>query len=276
MSRLSPGQLAQIACTLEVSAKKPGNVHRFRDFNDASYVDFLLSASAIAEPLNRARNTGVGQAILEAVEATRRVVASNTNLGIILLLAPLAAVAPEEDLRSGVRRVLDSLTVADAQLAYQAIRLARPGGLGSSQQQDIANEPTVSLLEAMRLAADRDLIARQYATGYADIFDHVLPALGFTLDEGRSLEESIIHAFLTCLSHRPDTLILRKCGPEIAAEASRRASQALFTGDRESLDLWLCSDGHTRNPGATADIICAGLYVALADGTIDAIDFASS
>ena len=29
---LSPGQLAQIACLLEVTARKPGNIHRYRDF----------------------------------------------------------------------------------------------------------------------------------------------------------------------------------------------------------------------------------------------------
>src|SRR5262245_35953226 len=98
----SPGQLAQLACLLEVTARKPGNVHRFRDFEDCGFLEFALSASAIAGPLDRAREIGVGAAVLGAVEATRRVVASNTNLGMILLLAPLVAVPEGVELGGGV------------------------------------------------------------------------------------------------------------------------------------------------------------------------------
>src|SRR5262245_53537811 len=90
--RMSPGRLAQFACLLEVTARKPGNVHRFRDLPGLQFVDCLLSAVAIAEPLDRAAEIGVGDAVYEAIEATRRVVATNTNLGMVLLLAPLAAV----------------------------------------------------------------------------------------------------------------------------------------------------------------------------------------
>src|SRR4051794_9824683 len=103
-SVLSPGQLGQVACILEATARKPGNVHRFRDFDDAHYVDFLLSAAAIAGPLDRAATVGVGATVLRAVEATRRVVATNTNLGIILLLAPLAAAQGAD---SSLSQILD-------------------------------------------------------------------------------------------------------------------------------------------------------------------------
>jgi triphosphoribosyl-dephospho-CoA synthase len=262
---MSPGLLAQIACILEATARKPGNVHRFADFaGDAHYLDFLLSAAAIAEPIDRAVERGVGATVLAAVEATRQVVSTNTNLGILLLIAPLACVPEGTSLRDGIGNVLDALTVDDARAVYQAIRLARPGGLGSAGKQDIANEPTVTLLDAMRLAADRDLVARQYATGFRDVFS----VFGSESSPERIRESTVITAFVASLAANPDTLIARKLGREAAEEASRRAVEAIRSGDFASLDAWLRADGHSRNPGATADLIAAALFAALRDGTI--------
>jgi triphosphoribosyl-dephospho-CoA synthase len=264
-----PGLLAQVACILEVTARKPGNVHPGACFDDATALDFYLSAAAIAGPLDRARSIGVGAAVLEAIEATRRVVATNTNLGMVLLLAPLAAVPEVVALRPGVADVLAATTVEDARLVYRAIRMARPGGLGQVADQDVADEPTITLRDAMRLAAGRDLIARQYAEDYVDVFDLGLPALRALLDAGRPLEPAIIRSFLTVLARRPDTLILRKRGPAVAAEASRQATAVLDgTESLAEFDAWLRADGHARNPGATADLVAAALFVALTDGTI--------
>ena len=269
MSLLSPGLLAQIACVMEVTARKPGNIHRLRDFDDSTYLDFLLSASAIAAPMDQARSLGVGRTVLAAVEATRRVTSTNTNLGMILLLAPLAvSYEPGGDLASSVVTVLEHLTLDDARSVYHSIRLVRPGGLGRSEDQDVADEPSVSLLDAMRLAADRDLVARQYANGYADLFHLALPALRSSLASGRPLEDAIIDAHLTVLARHPDTLILRKRGRLVAAEASRLAAQALSSGALDALDTFLRSDRHALNPGATADLIAATLFAALADATI--------
>jgi triphosphoribosyl-dephospho-CoA synthase len=276
-SPLTPGQLAQIACLLEATARKPGNVHRFRDFEDAHYLDFLLSASAIAGPLDRASQLSLGQTILASARATRRLVATNTNLGMILLLAPLSAVPKEHDLQVGVRQVLDRTTVDDAVHVYQAIRLAGPGGLGKIDEQDIGAEPTISLREAMDRAADRDLVARQYSLGFRDLFDEALPALRLAVGRFQSLETAIIAAFLAFLAEHPDTLIARKRGMAIAREASERAAEVLARGWPDhsdgiealtSFDDWLRSDGHARNPGATADLITAALFAALRDGTI--------
>lgn len=276
-AHLSPGQLAQLACLLEVSARKLGNVHRFRDFEDSHYLDYLLSASAIAGPIDLAREIGVGATVLQAVEATQRVVATNTNLGMVLLLAPLAAVPVSVDLREGVISVLRALTVDDARHVYQAIRLARPGGLGESPTQDVAHEPTDTLLETMRLAAERDLVARQYANGYADVFLTAVPALRSALKRGRSLEAAIVLAHLTLMSSHTDSLIARKRGESEALDALRRASRVLSSGWPDSdegrarfheLDAWLRAEGHSRNPGASADLIAAALFVALQEGTI--------
>ena len=173
----SPGRLAQLACVLEVMAPKPGNVHRLRDLDDLGFVDFLASALAIGEAMDRAATDGVGPAVERAIEATRRLVATNTNLGIVLLLAPLAAVPEGMGLREGVRSVLDATTIDDAQAVYRAIRLAQPGGMGSVPDQDVAQEPTLPLKAVMALAADRDLVARQYANGFHEVFADALSAL---------------------------------------------------------------------------------------------------
>jgi triphosphoribosyl-dephospho-CoA synthase len=275
--RLSPGLLAQIACQMEVTARKPGNVHRERDFEDSHFLDYLLSAAAIAGPLARAPRVGVGRAVLESVEATRRLVATNTNLGMILLLTPLAAVPENQGLAEGVAAVLAATTLDDARHVYQAIRRARPGSLGTAADQDVSNEPTVTLREAMQLAAERDLVARQYANDYREVFGVALPALRSSLAAGRSLETAIIAAYLTILASEPDTLIARKRGWDEAHEASRRAADVLAAGwpDRTAglercaaLDDWLRAHGHARNPGTTADLITAALFAALRDGTI--------
>ena len=273
----SPGQLAQIACLLEATARKPGNVHRFRDFDDAHYLDFVLSASAIARPLDLAPGNGLGATILAAVEATRQVVATNTNLGMILLLAPMAAVPIGRNLREGLIEILDATTVDDASQTYRAIRLARPGGLGEADDQDVSGEPTLNLRDAMRLAADRDLIAHQYASNFADVFDRALPTLQQAIGQGLPVETAIIAAYLDFLAHRPDTLIARKRGESTALEASVRAKKVLELGwpgteegsqELAAFDDWLRLDGHARNPGATADLITAALFAALRDGTI--------
>src|SRR5262249_29120265 len=160
----------------------------FHDFDDTTYVDFLMSAAAAAPVLETAGQRRVGQTVLEGVRATRRVVASNTNLGILLLLAPLAAVPREEDLRAGLVRVLDSLDVDDARAVYEAIRLAAPAGLGRVAEQDVAAEPTVGLRQVMALAAERDLVARQYANGFREVFDDGVPTLCRALEQTGSLE----------------------------------------------------------------------------------------
>jgi triphosphoribosyl-dephospho-CoA synthase len=262
---------------MEATARKPGNVHRGADFEDTHFHEYLLSAAAIAEPLNRVHPFGVGCTIREAVDATRRVVTRNTNLGMILLLAPLAAVPDTQALADGIAAVLAATTIEDARQVYQAIRLAQPGGLGKVADQDVAGEPTVTLLEVMRLAADRDMVARQYDNNFHEVFHDALPVLRAFLQAGQALETAIVAAYLTVLAQHPDTLIARKRGAEEAREVSRRAADVLASGWPErpegraycgEFDAWLREDGHARNPGATADLIAAALFAALRDGTI--------
>lgn len=275
----SGGRLAQLACVLEVMAPKPGNVHRHRDLPDLHLLDFLTSALAIGEPLDRAMADGVGIAVEGAIAATRQLVATNTNLGMVILLAPMAAVPIGTDLHEGVRDVLDRTTIDDARAVYRAIRLAQPGGMGSVPDQDLAHEPASTLKAVMALAADRDLVARQYANGFDEVFTDALPSLLETLGRGRSVETSIVAAHLTLLSRHPDSLIARKAGIDSAREVSRRAAAVVGAGwpDRaegvrmcDEFDAWLRDPGRRLNPGTTADLVTAAIYAALRGGQIAA------
>jgi len=270
------------ACVLEATARKPGNVHPSARYEDLTYEDFLLAAQLSAPILATCTANTVGVTILEAIRATRSQLTTNANLGIVLLLAPLSAVPAEAELRQGIRQILDGLTIADASAVYEAIRVSQPGGLGEASEQDVSTQPTVTLTAAMKLAAHRDLVARQYANGYADAFaladslrekmrEFDGAVIEPTLPLSPFCEDAIIRAFVEFLAHHRDTLIERKCGPETAEEASQRARQVLATASHplvedaafQALDHWLRADGHRRNPGATADLMAAALYVLL-------------
>src|SRR5262245_25672487 len=164
-------EMLRAACVLEATARKAGNVHPHASFTDLTYDDFVVSADAIAPILARTPELGVGPAILGSVMATHKRVGRNTNLGIVLLLAPLAAVPAGAPLADGIRNILDGLTLGDADCAYRAIRLAAPAGMGEVEDQDVSRQPTGTLLEAMRLAADRDLIAREYAHNFSLVLE---------------------------------------------------------------------------------------------------------
>ena len=262
------------ACRLEVLAPKPGNVHPDARFDDLTADDFLRSADIVAPILARARQDGFSQVILAAVEATQQALGRNTNLGIILLLAPLAAVPLDRPLTTGIADVLGNTTVADSALVYRAIRRALPGGMGRSDEQDLADEPTLPLVDVMQLAAERDLIAAQYVNNFRDVLGFGVTELVRWTERCPLIATAIIGLHLSLMSKLPDTLIARKCGAQVAHESATRATAVLDAGWPESaagrtacdeLDLWLRADGHRRNPGTTADLIAATLFAAQRD-----------
>jgi triphosphoribosyl-dephospho-CoA synthase len=274
-SKLSLGQCATLACLLEAAAPKVGNVHRGADFDDLTFLDFAASAVAIAPAIDGAAERGIGRTVLDAIVATRGVVQSNTNLGIVLLLAPLAAVPRDEPLTiATVHAVLAALTADDCRLVYEAIRMAQPGGLGKAEEMDVSEDPPASLLSAMQAAAERDLIARQYVEDFRLVLREALPLLVAGEENGWTLTESIIHAHLQLLAQHSDSLVQRKCGPETARQVSTIAGQVLVAGKPgdeayfaavADFDFWLRADGHRRNPGTTADLIAAALFAGLRD-----------
>ena len=267
----------EFACLMEATARKPGNVHPAAAFDDLRYEDFVRAAQAISQPLSMVREIGLGNAIFEAVRCTRSATGTNVNLGIILLLAPLAAVPGHVPLDEGVQAILSGTTTVDAERVYTAISLAQPGGLGKAAAQDIHEHPTVTLLEAMRLAVARDRIAEQYVEGYRLVFE-ARTQLCKLLSRLGDWEAAVIWLHVWIMSRWPDTLIARKCGRELAEEASVRARGVMDRAtdvarferwQLEEFDTWLRSDGHRRNPGTTADLIAATLFAAIRDGLID-------
>mgnify|MGYP002623664711 CR=1 FL=1 len=268
----SPGELAALACLMEATAPKPGNVHRGADFEDATYFDFAVSALSIARAIDETAGEGLGRTLLVAVEATQSRVATNTNLGTLLLIVPLTLVPPGQKLPAGIGEVLGALTPADTHLVYEAILRAKPGGLGRVEQADVNESPPDDLIAAMRLAASRDLVARQYANGFADLLDFAVPALADNLEQDWSPADAIVRLHLQLMAEYPDSLVARKCGAELAEQSARMAAEVLAGGrpgeqayERlvRDLDFWLRCDHHRRNPGTTADMVAASLFVAL-------------
>ena len=256
------------ACRLEVLSPKPGNVNPQHAFADATVDDFLQSAAAAAPCIAKAERQGLGATLLQAVEATRQVVAHNTNLGILLLTAPLAAVPATRTLTAGIESVLAATTLEDSRQVYAAIRLANPGGLGQASEQDVAQPPTLTLVECMRLAADRDLIAAEYCSGFRRVLGCGLEWLTEAGNVSDLPEQQVTWLALKLLADAEDSLIVRKCGRETAAEAMRLARNVLSAGwpaasaseNFRTLDSFLRADGNRRNPGTTADFVAAILF----------------
>lgn len=267
------------ACRLDVETAKPGNVSVDSEGHGMSAAQFVASAEAAADAL-LARRAPVGQRILDAVARTRAAVGCNTNLGIVLLIAPLAAALEEvprplgaQAWHAATERVLARLDIDDARLAYRAIALANPGGLGDAPEQSVHHAPTVGLRDAMALAAARDSIARQYAEGFRDIFETGLAALREV--PAASLHTATLNVFLRFLGAWPDSHIVRKHGAAVAQSvtlaARARHAQWLRTLDEAGsaaasvpLQAW---DAELKaaaiNPGTSADLTVATLFVAL-------------
>jgi len=276
--QLSLGQCATLACLLEATAPKVGNVHRGADFDDLTFHDFVSSAVAIGPAFEAAAEGRVGQIVLDAIKATRHVVATNTNLGMVLLFAPLAAVPHGTQLTTAtVGQVLKSLDADDSRNVYAAIRLAKPAAMGQVETMDIAGEAPPDLLAAMRAAADRDLVARQYVEDFQLVLEEAVREILAGSARGWSLTDSIVRTHVSLIANHGDSLINRKCGPDVAGRASTIAKQVLAAGqpgDEDyyaalaDFDFWLRSDGHRRNPGTTADLIAAALFAGLRDGLL--------
>ena len=257
-------------CLAELDALKPGNVHRFAPGHGMSLSDFVRSAEASATPI-ASRGARVGVRIRDSVAATRSAVGQNTNLGIILLCAPLAAAQEIANvaLRPALAQVLASLDRADAEDAFFAIAAANPGGLGRAAPHDVNATATTTLLQAMAEAADRDRIARQYVTVYEDIFLLGLPALSAARQRQSDPRWSTLAVYLTFLAAIPDTHIVRKfdaaTAEAIQSEAADWREALIAARDPDALTEGLLKwDGTLKargiNPGTSADLTVATLF----------------
>ena len=197
---------------------------------------------------------------------------------MVLLIAPLAAVPRRERLTTGsVHHVLRSLMAEDCRRVYLAIRMARPGGVGKVDSMDIADTPPTDLLAAMRAAAERDLVARQYAEDFRIVLGEALPALIAGRERGWSLTDAIVHTHLWLIARYGDSLIQRKGGSDLSSKAALHAERVLAAGNPgdeayldavAGFDFWLRADGNRRNPGTTADLLAAALFAGLRDALL--------
>ncbi len=264
----TPAGAIRWACILEATAPKVGNVYPGQSFADLNYDDFITAAEVVSQTLTT-DNVAMSQRMFAAIQRTVELVGNNVNLGIVLLLGPLVAAdfgRVSSDWKVSIARVLGGFGPTDGQYIFQAILAASPGGLGRVQANDVQTTcGPVDILQAMAQAADRDRIARQYATGFADLIENIVPVVRGAIESTGDLLTGIATAHLLLLASDPDSLIARKCGHPFAVQVRDRASQININDWQQvqRFDRWLRSDGNKRHPGTTADLIAASLYLIL-------------
>lgn len=259
------------ACELELQAFKPGNVSVHSEGHGMTVEDFRRSA-AVSAPFLCDESLSLGEKIFYAVDATWNAVGCNTNLGIVLLAAPLIRAfetqTTAETLWEALKSVLARTTVTDAEWVYRAIRRAQPGGLGDAPEQDVRDAPQVTLLEAMRLAEHRDRIAFQYTNSYADILNLAIPRYYAALSQWGSDEWATVRVFAGLLASLPDSHVERKFGPRYSRTIALRMAEieAALSGaetPQATMELLRAADAEFKacgiNPGTTADLTVACL-----------------
>ena len=263
----------QTACEIELQAFKPGNVSVYSPAHDMTVDDFILSAKVSAEPVSNP-DYSLGEKIFYAVKATREAVDCNTNLGIILLAAPLMQAYWQrqtgQSLRDSLMLVLENTSLQDAEWAFKAITLAAPGGLGKSEQQDVNQAPEVTLLEAMQIASPKDRIALQYTNGFKDIFDFAVLQYNQRFILSGDCNWSALSVFAQLLAKFPDSHIERKFGSQysqwVAVEMTTLCKALNHAETLDELMPMLHSMDQAFktkriNPGTTADLTVATLLV---------------
>ena len=265
-------ELFLAACRAEINALKPGNVHIHAAGHGMEVAQFEASAAAAA-PWITAPQLNVGARILRGTQASLAAAGCNTNLGILLLAAPLAAAAQAKETsarRARLGRVLARLDAQDALDVYSAIRFANPGGLGTAPEEDVSAPPTIGLLDAMALAADRDRIARAYITDFAEIFEFGLPLLDRARQGSGDSELMVTALHMAYLAEQADSHIARKFGNAIAEQVRKEALRHKHLWhpgvEPSSFAELLAFDADLKrrnvNPGTTADFVVGTLFAA--------------
>jgi triphosphoribosyl-dephospho-CoA synthase len=273
--------LYQQACEMELQAFKPGNVSVYADGHDMTVADFRISAKVSAVALCNS-DYSLGEKIYYAVQATKTAVACNTNLGIILLCAPLIQAISKiklgVTLRQALHQVLIETTLEDASWVFKAIMLASPGGLGHADNQDVSEPPSITLIEAMRLSSHKDRIALQYVSNYQDIFDFAVPIHYNAILKSTHPKWAALSVYAALLSHFPDSHIERKYGKQYSEMVTQRmsiVSSELSKADipEQILPLLNSVDQEFKakglNPGTMADMTVATVFTAFLEEVIN-------
>jgi triphosphoribosyl-dephospho-CoA synthase len=270
------------ACGWDVAVCKPGNVSIGRGGHRMVARQFLDSAQAVVPALCTAGRP-VGRRVHLAMSASLAAAGCNTNLGIVLLAAPLLAAherlvgqppAARDDIawRAALQQVCAALDRADAAEACAAIAMTQPGGLGRLPEHDVQVPPTLALQPLMALAAPRDRIAAQYRDGGRELFDIGLAAWRATAAQPPA--RRVMQVWLAWMASGPDSHIVRKHGEALAhtvMAVAQRWRDRLQAGEQPDLpgacaDDWLDWDRSLKqaglNPGTCADLTVATLLLA--------------
>jgi triphosphoribosyl-dephospho-CoA synthase len=263
------------ACICDVEAFKPGNVSVYNAGHDMEVDDFLLSAEVSAEPITNPEYS-LGEKIYYSVKATRDAVGCNTNLGILLLCAPVIQAAQQlqekQSLRDTLPQVLENTSVKDADWVFKAITLANPGGLGVPESQNVNERPDVTLFQAMEIAQNKDRIAKQYVTNYKDIFNFSILRYNDGLNRFGNQEWAAVFVFTGLLSKFPDSHIERKYGNEHSGWVLKKiivVDDALLNtqNPKQLIPMLHEVDREFKakgiNPGTTADLTVATVFVVM-------------
>lgn len=286
---------------LEAAIPKPGNVSRFRDFEDLTFYHFLFAETAVtgvyyeavktAELLRKGilepREAGLGELIKRAVKASREAQDANPNFGIIALSIPLImgmAIGKNMlDAREKARLLIEESTVRDTMEFYRAIRIANPKGIPSGVKYDVYSDDSfrelfqdgINLARLAEMSCEREMIFCEWLNEYElsySTFGRLYELIGKL-----PLEDAVVRAFVEMLANNLDTLIVRKAGVEEAKLVQENARKVL-DGELslEEFDEFMREKGDLRNPGSLADIMAVslsllvlrGLRIELRDGRI--------
>jgi triphosphoribosyl-dephospho-CoA synthase len=279
---------AQLALLLEVSAyPKPGNVDRTHDFVDTGYEHFLASSVALYPVLRaaavrgRGKGTGVGELIKSGVEeSVTWQSGGNTHFGVLLLLVPLAMAAGTcerydmEKLKRKATEIMLNTRVDDAIEVYTVFPKAKVKVRRDVPEFDLTDKASIkeirrkqlSLYEIFTISASYDLISRELVGGFKLTFRYASRINDLAKEE--CINEAITHAYLRLLSEEEDTFIKMKFGAEKSKYVKERAKRVVNRGYKrkeiEEFDEDLISEG--LNPGSTADIIAAALFICILGG----------
>ena len=285
-------KIAQIASALEVSGyPKPGNVHRTRDYEDMVFEDFLISGIVIGDTIREAcsdvdvENPKLGKYILQAVAETDKWIKNNTNLGIVMMITPIAVAASIsesfEGIRENIKVLMANTSVDDACDLYDAINIADAGGMGNQDEYDVASDSAKqelrdnnqTMFDVLKISAPWDMLAREMTSDMPAVFEIGYPTY-HKLKEEKSQNDACLLTFLTILSQVPDTLISRKYGSDEALKISMMTRDLLnlkdasdFKQKLQEFDDYLFKNKY--NPGTTADLTAASIFVSYLKSNFD-------
>lgn len=264
----------RFVCDVEMESLKPGNVHKYSKSHDMTTKDFFRSSLIVSKYLSQ-NNLSLGKKIINTVMQIQKKIKKNTNLGIILMLAPIVVVVEKEGLIEEkrllmkIKSLIKKQNVKNSFPIFKAISLTAPGGLGKSKKYDVNTLPKTTIYQAMKFSKEKDLIALQYFNGFEDIFKTGLPAFKTFYKKWGKINWALTGVYLTFLKKFKDTHIIRKKGNKIAEKVRKDAKKYYIMAKNSTnittlkkklliFDKKLKSEG--INPGTTADLTVATLF----------------